>query len=85
MFSNTECMFKDNLFFLANTQNPDQAQHQLQYDYTSSYFPSWWAGVKERYLPTNAILNLYGGTFRQRTGKQCCRTCCAYKRNKPNL
>ena len=30
MFSNTECMFKDNLFFLANTQNPDQVQHQLQ-------------------------------------------------------
>ena len=24
MFNNTECIFKANLFFLANTQNPDQ-------------------------------------------------------------
>ena len=63
--------------FLANTQILDQIQHQLQQANTHSCLPSWLIGATERYLPINAMLDLYQGTCQQSTGKQVCRTSCA--------
>ena len=48
--------FMTNLFFLANIPTPGQVQHQVDKNFTSSYFGSW--------------LNLQGGTRQQNMEKR---------------
>ena len=43
--------FMTNLFFLTNIPTPGQVQHQVDKNFTSSYFGSWSTSFRERYLP----------------------------------
>ena len=43
--------FMTNLFYLANIPTPGQVQHQVDKNFTSSYFGSWSTGFRERCLP----------------------------------
>ena len=40
--------FMTNLFFLANIPTPGQVQHQVEKNFTSSYFGSWSTGFREK-------------------------------------
>ena len=49
MFNNADCMFKANMFFVANKQNPGLIKHQPELDLTPGYLHIYSTGVTERY------------------------------------